>query len=100
MHDTPKEGLFGRNFRAASSGCIRVANIAQLATWLLAGNPGWSREVIDRLKESGDRRDIRLKQPVPLYFVYISAWATPDGVIQFRRDLYNRDGAGESATTY
>jgi murein L,D-transpeptidase YcbB/YkuD len=100
MHDTPKDGLFGRNFRAASSGCIRVANIGQLAAWLLVGNPGWSREVIDRLKDSGDRRDIRLKKPVPLYFVYISAWATPDGVIQFRRDLYNRDGAGESATTY
>lgn len=100
MHDTPKENLFGRNFRAASSGCIRVANIEELAAWLLVGNAGWSREVIDRLKESGERRDIRLKKPVPLYFTYITAWATPDGAIQFRRDLYNKDGAGETATSY
>jgi murein L,D-transpeptidase YcbB/YkuD len=100
MHDTPKDGLFGRNFRAASSGCIRVANIGQLAAWLLAGNPGWTSDVIGRLEENGERRDIRLKKPVPLYFVYITAWATPDGVIQFRRDLYNRDGAGETATSY
>ncbi|MGQ0673077.1 MAG: L,D-transpeptidase family protein [Hyphomicrobium sp.] len=100
MHDTPKDSLFGRNFRAASSGCIRVAGIEQLAEWLLVGNPGWSREVIDRLRDSGERRDIRLKKPVPLYFVYLTAWATPDGSIQFRRDLYNRDGAGESAATY
>ena len=100
MHDTPKESLFGRNFRAASSGCIRVNNIHQLAAWLLEGNPGWSLPVIDRLKESGERRDIRLKAPVPLYFVYITAWATEDGVIQFRRDLYNRDGAGETAAAY
>ena len=24
MHDTPSQSLFGRNFRAASSGCVRV----------------------------------------------------------------------------
>jgi murein L,D-transpeptidase YcbB/YkuD len=100
MHDTPKDNLFGRNFRAASSGCIRIHNIEAVAEWLLAGNPGWSRSVIERLKENGERRDIRLKKPVPLYFVYITSWATPDGVVQFRRDLYNRDGAGETATNY
>lgn len=100
MHDTPKDGLFGRNFRADSSGCIRVNNIAVLAEWLLRGNPGWSGEVIQKLKTSGERRDIRLKVPVPLYFIYISAWATEDGVVQFRRDLYNRDGAGEMAAAY
>ena len=100
MHDTPKDGLFGRNFRADSSGCIRVANIAQLAEWLLRGNPGWSGDVIQKLKSSGERRDIRLKVPVPLYFTYFTAWATEDGVIQFRRDLYNRDGAGETAAAY
>ena len=100
MHDTPKDSLFGRNFRADSSGCIRVANIAVLAEWLLRANPGWSMDVIDRLKTSGERRDIRLKKPVPLYFAYITAWATEDGIVQFRRDLYSRDGAGETAAAY
>jgi murein L,D-transpeptidase YcbB/YkuD len=100
MHDTPKDNLFGRNFRAASSGCIRVNNIEAVAEWLLAGNSGWSRSVIERLRDSGERRDIRLKKPVPLYFVYITSWATPDGAVQFRRDLYNKDGAGEIATSY
>lgn len=100
MHDTPKEGLFGRNFRAASSGCIRIHNIEAVAEWLLEGNAGWSRNVIERLRDSGERRDIRLKKPVALYFVYITAWATPDGAVQFRRDLYNRDGAGETASAY
>ncbi len=33
----PKEFLFGRNFRAASSGCVRVQNIEELAAWLLTG---------------------------------------------------------------
>jgi L,D-transpeptidase YcbB len=43
---------------------------------------------------------VALKKPVPLYVSYITAWATPDGVIQFRRDLYNKDGIGEMAATY
>ncbi len=100
MHDTPSEGMFGRNFRAASSGCIRVANIETLAAWLLAATPGWSEGRIQSVKESGERLDVRLKRPVPLYFVYITAWATPDGVIQFRRDLYDRDKAGSVAASY
>jgi murein L,D-transpeptidase YcbB/YkuD len=101
MHDTPSESMFGRNFRAASSGCIRVANIETLAAWLLAGTSGWSESRIASVKEKGDRVDAKLKKPVPLYFAYITAWATPDGVIQFRRDLYDRDRSGsETATSY
>lgn len=100
MHDTPSDGLFGRNFRAASSGCIRVNNIEHLAVWLLRDNGGINEDVIASLKERGKRLDVRLKKPVTLYFVYVTAWATQDGVIQFRRDLYNKDGAGELATAY
>jgi L,D-transpeptidase YcbB len=37
---------------------------------------------------------------VPLYFVYITAWATEDGVIQFRPDVYQKDGVGEVAAAY
>ncbi|HXF55849.1 MAG TPA: L,D-transpeptidase family protein [Hyphomicrobiaceae bacterium] len=99
MHDTPSESLFGRNFRAASSGCVRVQGIEQLAAWLLADD-GWSLEKIVAMKESGERRDVRLKRPVPLYFAYITAWATPDGVVQFRRDLYQKDGLGAKAADY
>jgi murein L,D-transpeptidase YcbB/YkuD len=99
MHDTPSESLFGRNFRAASSGCVRVQGIEQLAAWLLTDN-GWTAERIEKAKETGERQDVRLKKPVPLYFVYITAWATEDGVVQFRRDLYQKDGVGPTAAAY
>jgi len=99
MHDTPSESLFGRNFRAASSGCIRVQGIDQLAAWLLADN-GIGAEQIQALKKSGERKDVSLKRPVPLHFVYITAWATEDGFVQFRRDLYNKDGLGPIASAY
>ena len=100
MHDTPSETLFGRNFRAASSGCVRVAGIEQLGSWLLAGNGGWSAERIRAMRDTGERQDVRLKTAVPLYWVYLTAWATEDGIVQFRRDLYNKDGVGETASAY
>ena len=99
MHDTPSETLFGKNVRAASSGCVRVANIEVLAAWLLK-NQGWSEDNVHKMRETGERKDVSLKQSVPLNFVYITAWATPDGVIQFRRDLYQRDGVGPVAASY
>ncbi len=99
MHDTPSQTLFGRNFRAASSGCVRISGIEQLAGWLMA-EQGWTAERVLAMKKSGERLDVKLKKPVPLYFVYITAWATEDGVIQFRRDLYNKDGIGPIASAY
>ena len=99
MHDTPSETMFGRNFRAASSGCVRVQGIEHLAAWLLADN-GYTPERIDAIKKSGERQNVTLKRPVPLYFVYITAWATEDGIVQFRRDLYQRDGIGAVASAY
>jgi murein L,D-transpeptidase YcbB/YkuD len=100
MHDSPSEGLFSRNFRAASSGCIRVHNIERLAYWLLGQNDGWDQDKVAKMKETGERKDVRLATPVPLHFVYITAWATEDGTIQFRRDLYSRDGVAEIASSY
>ncbi len=100
MHDTPSETMFGRNFRAASSGCVRVQGIEHLAAWLLADNGGWSTERIEGMKKSGERQNVTLKRPVPLYFVYITAWATEDGIINFRRDLYQKDGVGAVAGAY
>lgn len=94
MHDTPSKNLFGEDFRFASSGCMRVQNVRELVYWLLAETPGWSRAEIDEVIKSGERKDARVAKPVPLHWVYVTAWATPDGVVQFRDDIYGRDGNG------
>ncbi len=100
LHDTPSDRLFGRNFRAASSGCVRVSNIESLLTWLLKDKDGWRRSTIDGLKQSGETKTVRMRRNVPIHMVYITAWATEDGVVQFRRDLYRRDGVGAVAAAY
>ncbi len=92
MHDTPSKNLFGEDFRFASSGCMRVQNVRELVYWILAETPGWSKAEIDEVINSGERKDAKVAKPLPLYWVYVTAWATPDGVVQFREDIYNRDG--------
>jgi len=101
MHDTPLKNLFGDDFRFHSSGCVRVQNVRQLVAWLLQGIRGWSLEDIDRVIKSGEQKTAQLVKPVPLHWVYITGWATPDGVVQFREDIYSKDGlpAVQAATT-
>jgi len=99
MHDTPGQSLFGRNFRAASSGCVRIAGIESLAAWV-ASDQGWRPEHVQQIRENRERRDVTLKRPIPLYFAYITAWATQDGAVQFRRDIYQKDGVGTVAAAY
>jgi murein L,D-transpeptidase YcbB/YkuD len=94
MHDTPAKNLFGEDFRFASSGCMRVQNVRELVYWILQETPGWSRAEIDEVIKSGERKDAKVAKPVPLHWVYVTAWATPDGVVQFRDDIYSRDGFG------
>jgi murein L,D-transpeptidase YcbB/YkuD len=94
MHDTPAKGIFGDDFRFVSSGCMRLQNVRDYVAFLLRDNPGWDRDKIDETIRSGARVDVRLNNPVPVYWVYVTAWGTPDGVVQFREDIYQRDGLG------
>jgi murein L,D-transpeptidase YcbB/YkuD len=99
MHDTPGnyQSLFAREVRTESSGCVRVQNVQTLVAWLLAEN-GWDRTRVAHMKQTRETMNVTLKKPVPLHFNYISAWATPDGMTHFRRDLYHRDGTGVTAS--
>ncbi len=90
MHDTPGQSVFSQSFRAESSGCVRVQNIHQLVAWLLEDN-GWSVQQVLRMKQTGERLNVRIKKRVPLFWTYVTAWAAPDGTVQFRRDIYHRD---------
>jgi murein L,D-transpeptidase YcbB/YkuD len=97
MHDTPYKNLFGDDVRFDSSGCMRIQNVRDLVVWLLSETSGWSRIEIEDVIKSGARTDAKLKPQVPLHWVYITGWATADGVVQFRDDIYNRDGLNPPA---
>lgn len=95
MHDTPKKQLFAQDARFHSSGCVRVADVSGFAEWLLRGTNGpagaWSKDGIDAVIASSNRHDIRLEKPVPVAWVYLTGYATADGAVHFRDDVYGLD---------
>ncbi|MCB1502366.1 MAG: L,D-transpeptidase family protein [Bauldia sp.] len=92
MHDTPGKLLFNNEFRFESSGCVRIQGIRDLVKWILRDTPDWDPATIDQMFVNGQRVDARVASPVPLYWVYITAWANVDGVVHFRNDIYGLDG--------
>jgi L,D-transpeptidase YcbB len=92
MHDTPQQNLFLNSVRFDSSGCVRVHNVRDLNLWLLRNTPGWNRQQMDSVIASRVNTPIAVADPVPLYFTYVTAWGTPNGVVHFRDDIYKRDG--------
>ena len=95
MHDTPKKRLFAQDIRFHSSGCVRVADVGSFVEWLLRGTAGpkgpWTRPDIDAAIATAARQDIRLDKPVPVAWVYLTGYATPDGTVHFRNDVYGLD---------
>lgn len=93
MHDTPLKALFDQRERAFSAGCVRVQDVFKLVEWIARLEPGWEAPgQVDAVIESGMALDVTLTRPVPVYFTYITAWAEENGLVHFRRDIYNRDG--------
>ncbi len=93
LHDTPQRHLFQRHQRAFSHGCIRIEKPLELARLLLEDNPSWTRERIERVIASGNRRVVTLPKPWMVHIYYWTAWVDEEGKLQFRRDLYDRDEA-------
>ena len=94
LHDTPTRELFGQNARYLSSGCIRVDRVDVLVDWILSGQDGLDSNMIETIALSGERLDKPVKSGPDLRIMYLTAWATEDGRIHFRPDIYHLDGTG------
>lgn len=91
IHDTPNHKLFGRSDRSLSSGCIRVNDPLALAAWLMKDSPAWTPEQIKIVIDLGKERTVNLIKPIQVHIVYLTAWASNDGLVYFRKDIYDRD---------
>ena len=96
LHDTPSQALFQRSARGFSSGCIRVERPVELATYLLRANEGWTPERVRRAMGQSQEQTVVLGEKVPVHLLYWTSWVE-DGQVQFRNDIYQRDGAVASA---
>lgn len=91
IHDSPQRSLFRKDQRFFSSGCVRVERARDLATYLLRESSRWTEARVEAAVASGVETSIALRNPIPVYIVYLTAWVGEDGEVHFRPDLYGRD---------
>ncbi len=104
MHDTPGKGAFNGDYRFLSHGCVRVQGVFDLAAWVLEGTPGapsgrWDARSLQSKVATNERIELKLSRPVPVIWVYMTGWASSDGAVHFRDDVYEVDKVGGRART-
>ncbi|MDD1633497.1 MAG: L,D-transpeptidase family protein, partial [Methylococcaceae bacterium] len=90
LHDTPARSLFERDRRDVSHGCVRVSDPPALAEFLLRSTPGWESAKIAAAMDAERPQTVVLKPRVPVWLLYTTATASPDGRVAFFEDVYRR----------
>lgn len=91
LHSTSAKELFGKVRRDLSHGCIRVERPAELARFVLAGQPQWGAQAIDAAMAPGRTRTVRLTEDIPVVLFYATAATDRSGRALFANDIYRRD---------
>jgi murein L,D-transpeptidase YcbB/YkuD len=91
LHDSPAKGLFNKEARAYSHGCVRVQKAKELAYLILGDDKKWTPEKIDEAMHAGKESQYALKRKIPVYIAYFTASADADGNVVFYEDVYKRD---------
>ena len=91
MHDTPSRKLFARDRRDFSHGCVRLEDPTGFAHLLLSLQDDDPVGTYDRLRGNQSERWVTIRQQIPVYLTYRTAWLDEDGVRNFRYDVYQRD---------
>ena len=90
LHDSPARSRFSVAVRDYSHGCVRVEEAVELADSLVADALGDTIGV-DSLAARGTWRRVRLTEPLPVHFLYWTAWVDEGGRLNFRDDIYGLD---------
>jgi murein L,D-transpeptidase YcbB/YkuD len=98
LHDTPSQALFERVERDFSHGCVRVDEPMKLAQYVLHDQPEWTDEKIAAAMQAGTERAVALKQALPIYLVYFTAWED-GGTLKTVPDVYGIDRRHTAAVT-
>jgi murein L,D-transpeptidase YcbB/YkuD len=92
LHDTNVRGLFDKQARAYSHGCIRTENALGFAQTLLEPTGAWDKGTIQQTIAAGKTVKADLAQPIPVYITYFTAAAIADKkeIVSYK-DIYSRD---------
>jgi murein L,D-transpeptidase YcbB/YkuD len=92
LHDTSNRELFDNERRTLSHGCVRTDKPFKLAKLLLPDG-SWTQSRIDAILETRRTTRAALERPMPVYTVYMTAFAAADGTITYSDDPYSLDAA-------
>ncbi|MFX0540336.1 L,D-transpeptidase family protein [Roseovarius sp. S4756] len=92
LHDTPSKNLFNRNVRAFSHGCIRLQRPFDFAYEILSRQEADPKTYFDRILSSGRQTQVPLEQKIPVHIIYRTVTVPAKGPVQYRDDIYGRDG--------
>ena len=95
MHDTPSRNLFKRSSRALSHGCVRLHKPKEMAAAVLGSSVNYVQSQID----AGQNKRQAVKNKIPVYVAYFTAWPAADGEMKYYPDIYGRDRALSKALT-
>ena len=93
LHDTPSRGLFNRQDRSFSHGCIRTESKWELLMSLMDDLDVWNMDKINEILDSGKTTKINLTQPVNIYLMYWTTRVDQENNLYFMKDVYKRDSA-------
>ncbi|MBC8047886.1 MAG: L,D-transpeptidase family protein [Fimbriimonadaceae bacterium] len=91
FHDTPTKNLFSSAQRSFSHGCIRLSEPKRFAEYLLRDDSTWTTAKIESVMYKGKPTQVNLKEKIPVFIAYFTAWVDKSGNINFRKDIYKHD---------
>lgn len=91
LHDTSSRGTFERYARMVSHGCVRLERPVDLAELVLKGDEKWQGDAVQTAIDAGGTVRARLPQPISVYLLYWTAFASANGQVSFRADPYGWD---------
>lgn len=91
LHDTPGKHLFAKQNRSLSHGCVRLGDARKMAGYLLRNDASWTTIKIDSAMHQQKEKWVTLKKTMPVFIAYFTSWVDSNGVLQFRKDIYNLD---------
>jgi murein L,D-transpeptidase YcbB/YkuD len=95
LHDTNQRELFASPNRLLSSGCIRLERPLEVAEYLLRGTQWDTSAIQNYVSVPGEVKDkptpVNLKNPMPVYTIFMTAQTSSDGILRFTEDVYGQN---------
>lgn len=91
LHHTSAPGLFKRDYRALSHGCVRVENPVALAQFVLQDDPQWPEQRIRQVMDKRISHNVQVPEPLPVILTYLTTVIDEDGRLKFVPDVYGQD---------